>query len=965
MQGLGLHRDGRWRLPPDGEAAHAMIRERFAAAANLLHTPDRRQFMRLMAASLALAGLTGCDDDDPHDEIIPPVTQTTGESPTSVLTYASSTLLDGFANGVMVTTREGRPLKIEGNPKHPWSRGGTDVFGQASVLSLYDPFRSQSVQFQTRDSDLSAFRAAMLSPLAQLRASGGAGFALLLGPVTSPSLIAQIAAMQSAWPKMRVFTHVPCSREVAYQATARAFGRPLETHWDFRGARAIVALDGDLLDAGPQQVGAARSWVEARRASVASGGLLEMFAASSVPGLTSAKADHGVTADPDVVEALALGLLARMQGGSGPDLPEAAATWRDAAFHALAAAKGASVVQTGLHAGVAVQEAAQRLNAMLGNTGKTVLHTDPLQIRGESIAVLADAMRHGEVGTLLMLGVNPVYDAAGELDFAGALGRVALKIHANLYVDETAVYADWHLPMTHPLEAWGDARALDGSAGIVQPTIAPLYGGRSAAEVLSLLSDTEPRGGLDLLRAHWVDASAGDASEQRWRQALLTGTFEAADAPLQTVRASSGSVTIQSRTAGLQLCFRPDQTVWDGTWSDNGWLQELPKPLSKVVWENTVQVSPGLAKRAGLAQGDVVTVSVGDRSLSGPVWVQQGQSDGVVALSLGYGKRAVGQLSAGLGFDAFALRSASDPWQAGGATLHRTAESRVVASTADHARMNGVDVVRVQRVGAAPVGDGDGELPTLYEGHRSDGRAWGMVIDLDSCIGCNACVTACQSENNIAIVGRDEVLNGREMHWLRVDAYPVQDRGHGQAATDLAPLATSFMPVPCMHCEQAPCEVGCPVEATLHDHEGLNLMVYNRCIGTRACSGYCPYKVRRFNYADYSAGAAPSIVEQRNPDVTVRARGVMEKCTYCVQRIAEARAVSDRTNTPIVDGVVQTACQSACPTQAIVFGDLALPDSQVSRSRRDPRRYALLGELNTRPRTTYLAALAPQSQGEG
>ncbi len=965
MQGAHLAGE-RWRLPAGGDAAHALIRERFAAAANALHTPDRRQFMRLMAASLALAGLAGCDDDDPHDEIVPPVTQTEGEAPTSVLTYASSTLLDGFANGVLVTTRAGRPLKIEGNPKHPWSRGGTDVFGQASVLSLYDPFRSQSVQFQTRDSDLAAFRAAMLAPLAQLRASGGAGFALLLGPVTSPSLMAQVAAMQAAWPKMRVFTHVPCTREAAYQATARAFGRPLETHWNLAGARTIVALEGDLLDAGPQQVGAARSWVEARRASAAAGGLLEMFAACSVPGLTSGKADHGLSADPDVIEALARGLLARVQGGSLPDLPQAVATWTDAACRALEAAKGAWVGQAGLHAGVQTQEAAQRLNAMLGNTGRTVLHTDPLQLRGESIAALADAMQHGEVSTLLMLGTNPVYDAPGEVDFAGALGHVALKIHANLYQDETAVFADWHLPMTHPLEAWGDARALDGSAGIVQPTIAPLYGGRSASEVLSLLTDAEPHGALDLLRAQWVDAFGGDAAEQRWRQALLTGTFEGGAAPLQTVRAAAGgAVQTQPRPAGLQVVFRPDPTVWDGTWADNGWLQELPKPLSKMVWENAVQVSPALAKRAGLAQGDVVSVSVGSRSVNGPVWVQQGQSDGVVAVCLGYGKRAVGQLSAGLGFDVFALRSASDPWLASGAALHRTGETRVLASTADHAVMNGSGLVRTQRVGAPSVGDGDGELPSLYKGDRSDGRAWGMVIDLDSCIGCNACVTACQAENNIAIVGRDEVLNGREMHWLRVDAYPVQDRADASAAAEAAPLATSFMPVPCMHCEQAPCEVGCPVEATLHDHEGLNLMVYNRCIGTRACSGYCPYKVRRFNYADYSAGAAPSVVEQRNPDVTVRARGVMEKCTYCVQRIAEARAVSDRTNTPIADGAVQTACQGACPTQAIVFGDLASPDSQVSKARRDPRRYALLGELNTRPRTTYLATLAPQSQGEG
>ncbi len=935
---------GRWYEADGGGALHALIRERFPAAADLLHTPDRRQFMRLMAASLALSGLAGCDDD-PHDEIVPPVNQAVGSAPGTVLTYASSALLDGFANGVQVKTRDGRPIKIEGNPDHPWSLGGTDVFGQASVLGLYDPFRSQSVQSDTRASDWAAFRTAMVGPLAQLRATGGQGFALLLGPTTSPSLAAQVATMQRDWPQMRLYTHMPATRLALYAGTRAAFGRPLETHWRMQGARVVVCLDGDLLDAGPHQVGAARAWADARRAQAAQGGLLTMWAAAPVPNLTSAKADHKLTASPALIAAMARWLLARAAGVPGPALPEDAGRWCEAAWTALDGARGAGLVQAGLHASVAVQEAAQRLNAALGNTGRTVLHTDPILLQGRTLDALAAEMAAGRVQALLMIDANPCYDAPADLDFVAKLARVGLKIHANLYADETGLNADWHLPLTHPLEAWGDARSLDGTASLIQPTIAPLYDGRSAAEILTLFTGPEPRAGLDLLRAYW--ASQGDAAgfDARWQQALLSGVMEAGSAPVQTVEAVSASPAAAPAAPhdALTVVFRPDPTVWDGTVADNAWLQELPKPLSKIVWENVVGMGPGLAARLKIAAGDVVEVRADGRTVEGPVWIAAAQSDAVVCLTLGYGHTVAGQLSAGLGYNAYALRAWGDPWHIDGVQVRRTGETRVLATTQEHTTMEGHDFVRVQHVGAPAVGDGPARLATLYPDQKSDGRAWGMVIDVDACIGCNACVTACQSENNIAVVGRDEVLGGREMHWLRVDVY---DDKH-------------FMPVPCMHCEQAPCEVGCPVEATLHDHEGLNLMVYNRCIGTRACSGYCPYKVRRFNYADYSAGASPSIVEQRNPDVTVRARGVMEKCTYCVQRIAEARVWSDLNDTPIPDGGVRTACQDACPTRAITFGDLALPDSDVSRAHADPRRYALLGELNTRPRTTYLAARAP------
>ena len=503
----GLARDGlgRWR-EADGEGGvHALIRERFPAAADLLHTPDRRQFMRLMAASLALSGLAGCDDDS-RDEIVPPVNQAVGSAPGSVLTYASSVLLDGFANGVQVKTRDGRPIKVESNPDHPWSRGGTDVFGQASVLGLYDPFRSQSVQSDTRESDWPAFRTALVGPLAQFRASGGEGFALLLGPTTSPSLAAQIGAMQRDWPQMRLYTHVPATRAALYEGTRAAFGRPLETHWRMQGARVVVCLDGDLLDAGPHQVGAAREWIDARQAQAARGNLLAMWAAGPVPNLTLAKADHRLTASPALVEAMAQWLVARAAGVPGPALSEDATRWCQAAWSALDGARGAGVVQAALYASVAVQEATQRLNAALGNTGRTVLHTEQLLLQGQDLATLAADMAAGRVQALLMIHANPCYDAPADLDFTAKLARVKLKMHANLYADETALNVDWHLPLTHPLEAWGDARSLDGSASLIQPTIAPLYDGRSAAEILTLFTGPEPRAGLDLLRDYCCPA---------------------------------------------------------------------------------------------------------------------------------------------------------------------------------------------------------------------------------------------------------------------------------------------------------------------------------------------------------------------------------------------------------------------------------------------------------------------------
>jgi len=972
------------------------LQAEFPAAARLAPTldgPGRRRFLKVMAASFALAGLAGCDDsghEDGRTQEIPYVRNPERIVVGNLLQYASTSMLAGYGTPVLVGTRNGRPIRIDGNVEHPWTRGGTDPFAQASVLGLYDPDRSQSVRYLGRASSWQAFRAATAGPFAVLRANRGAGLRLLTGTVTSPTLLARIAALQAACPEMVWHSQDP-TRGHSADAARAAFGRAVQPRYHFDRASAVVSLDGDFLDHGPQQIGQALDWTTARARAAKDGKLLALHDASPTPSLTSAKADHPLAATPDAIAALAAGLLADLSSpGAAPAAAGAdpVAAWRARAGAALASTRGRSIVVAGAAQPASVQEAAHRLNAVLGNAGHTIGYTAPVAASAESLASLVDAMRAGQVHTLLMLDTNAVYDAPGDLAFADALNQVALRVHAGPYADETAAASDWHLPLLHPLEAWGDARSWDGTVGLIQPTVAPLYGGRSALEVLSLLADTMPRSGRDLLESHWHDSwrGAGDdaAIDARWRQALLDGfvpdtaEHEIARLPLVAApaapsAAASPALAPTPPTAGartITVLFRPDPSAWDGAWANNAWLQELPRPLNKVVWDNVVAVSPSLAARERLANGDVVALEADGRRVEGPVWITPGQAPDTATLTLGYGHVPPDLLSTNLGFTASTLRIAASPTQTAGVTLTKLGRHMRVATTQDHGSMEGHDFIRVQAVDAAPVGDpayGDPHTgdpgPTapslypdkVYADDDADRRAWGMVIDLDSCIGCNACVVACQSENNIPVVGREEVALGRDMHWLRIDRY-----WEGEAEQP----ATHFQPVPCMHCEDAPCEVGCPVEATLHDHEGLNLMVYNRCVGTRACSGYCPYKVRRFNYLDYTGGEAPSVQARNNPEVSVRSRGVMEKCTYCVQRIAEARIDSDKTLKPIPDGRVRTACQTACPTRAIHFGDLSDHGSEVRAARADARNYALLGELNLRPRTTYLAERGPAA-GEG
>ncbi len=736
-----------------------------------------------------------------------------------------------------------------------------------------------------------------------------------------------------------------------------------------------------------------RRFAEARSASSAKGDLLTLHVVASTPSLTSAKADYHLVAEPADLGKLLDRLTDAVGSPSAEMGRDPASLWVARAAAALAAAKGASLVVAGASQPAEVHAAVHRLNASLGNIGTTVTFAEPVLPKADTLADLVTAMGAGEVSLLLTFDQNPVYEAPGAYKFADALKKVATKIHAGAYVDETALRADWHLPLAHPLESWGDARALDGTASLIQPTIRPLYEGRTAGEILSLLFDDDARDGLSIVKGYWQGTTDAAHYAPVWSKALIDGFLPESAAKTKTTKtktpkaietktttpksAPSRAPAVAAPTSGsLTVLFRPDANMRDGWHAANGWLQELPRPLTKVVWGNVVAVSPALAQRRSLASGDIVEVAVADVRVEGAVWILPGQAEATITLTLGYGRNVPDQIFDQLGYDPNPLRSKETPFETAGATLTKTGRTGVVATTQDHNTMEGHDFIRVMRPGDVPLRRDDGKA-SLYGATRAlddeNGgaawapRAWGMVIDTDTCIGCNACVVACQSENNIAIVGKDQVAMGRAMHWLRIDRY------YSSAKTDPATSGaeattkrlddpdTHFQPVPCMQCELAPCEVGCPVEATLHDHEGLNLMVYNRCVGTRACSGYCPYKVRHFNYLDYTGGQKPSVQARNNPDVTVRSRGVMEKCTYCVQRIANARITAGKADAGIADGSVQTACQGACPTQAISFGDLADVRSDVRAKRSDPRNYDLLGELNVRPRTTYLAERAPAS----
>jgi molybdopterin-containing oxidoreductase family iron-sulfur binding subunit len=912
---------------------------------------DRRTLMRLMSASLALGGLTACNGSDGRSPLLSQSRNMPGYVPGVPVTIATSLPLNGYGRGVLVRAQEGRPIKIEGNPLHPASLGATDVFAQAEILSLYDPDRSdtplQGGVPRTWDELTNAVRLIRND----LVSEKGRGLHVLMAPTASPTLHRLIGQARQLFPHAQWHAFSPLDDGNRQAAAMAAFGRSVDLVCDLTQADVIVTLGGDLFAEEAGHIRYAADYQARRRRRDHE--LPRLFAVETRMSLVGARADERIPLRPREFEAFVGALAAALDTGTAPsDSYPAISSLADA----LRRAGARSLVVAGREQPARVHALVFAINARLGAFGTTLRAIAPMHApEGEvrSLAELAESIRAGQVSRLVVLGGNPGYTAPADMDLAALLRRVPLSLHLGPYRDETADLCTWHIPESHPLESWGDLRAFDGTVGLRQPATMPLKPGSSAEEFLGLMAG-QKADGHRLVQATWRPLW-GEAFDERWTRSLEDGVVANSAAPAVDVAVRPGwrpEPAAAAPTAGIDVLFAPDPSVWDGSYANNGWLQELPKPLTKQVWGNAALIAPETAEIFGLASGDAVELSVDGRVVRAPVWVMPGHASGAVTLTLGYGRRSAGRIGNGIGFDAYALRSSMARWSAAG-EMRRIGEGNAVLSTQRHHSLQGQDIVRVVAPGdAVPP---EPEHPSVYPEWPYREHAWGMTIDLDACIGCNACVIACQAENNIAVVGPEEVAKGREMHWLRVDRYHSGD----PAAPD-----TYFQPVPCMHCENAPCEVVCPVNATVHSSEGLNDMVYNRCIGTRTCSNNCPYKVRRFNFVDYQGTDVSAPFEVMNPQVSVRDRGVMEKCTFCVQRIGAARANAHAEDRRLADGEVMTACQQACPTQAIVFGDINDPDSAVSRLKRSPRNYALLGSLNTRPRTTYLARVeSPKENG--
>ncbi len=942
----------------------------------------RRTFLKLMGASLGLAGVTACTRQ-PLERIVPYVRQPEELVPGRPLFYATAMAIGGVATGLLVESHEGRPTKIEGNPQHPSSLGATDVYAQAAVLGLYDPDRSQTLTNLGEIRPWSAFLGAISAALTAQRPLKGAGIRILTESVNSPTLASQIRDVLSRFPSAKWHQWDLASRNAARVGSKLAFGDFVDAQYRLENADVIVALDADFLGGGPGSLRYARDFAARRRPELADR-MNRLYAIESMPSSTGARADHRLPMRPSRIESAARRIAGGSGGPGGPggstEVTEAEGKFLDAVAKDLEAHRGRSLVIAGDGQPPTVHALAHGMNQALGNVGRTVVYTQTVEAEPvdqiESLRDLVNDLNAGHVDLLVIVGGNPVYTAPADLKFADALAKAQLRAHLGLHDDETSALCHWHVPEAHFLETWSDARGHDGTVSIVQPLIAPLYGGKSAHEVLAAMSDRPERSSHDLVREFWKV----DKDDRTWRKWLHDGVvpntaFEpkTVSANPQSIRNPQSATANQSATrdpqSALEVSFRNDPSVLDGRFANNGWLQELPKPITRLTWDNAVITSPATAAKLrgaespafqggehGQVIADVVEVSVGGRTIRGALFAVAGHPDDCATMHLGYGRTRGGAIAIGAGFDANAIRTADAPSFAGGAAMKLTGDRFQLACTQYHHLMEGRQLVRAitrEEFARDPkaVHEGDETPPrtiTLYPDYAYQGYKWGMAIDINACIGCNACVVGCQSENNIPVVGKKEVLSGREMHWIRVDTYY-----RGPAANP----ETYFQPVPCMQCENAPCEVVCPVGATSHSDEGLNDMVYNRCVGTRYCSDNCPYKVRRFNFLLYQDWNTPSLKLGRNPDVSVRSRGVMEKCTYCVQRINEAKIDSEREGRTIADGDITTACQQACPADAIVFGNLNDPASRVAKLQAEERNYALVGELNTRPRTTYLAAV--------
>jgi len=936
------------------------VAQEFPSLADALAVPsDRRRVLKLMAAAVAMGGLGGCDIGEPAGHLIPAV-----RVPPNIISglpnfYSTANVVNGYAAGIVVKHQMGRPIKVEGNPQHPASLGATDAFAQAQVLDFYDPDRAAAITAHSLPADRQLLQTALLTQRTKIAESHGAGFRVLTGSITSPTLAKQLDALLALYPEARWHQWEPVSRDNVWQGAVFAYGTPVESVPNLAAVDVIFAIDSDLLSSAPGHLRFARDFASRRNPSRTQK-MSRLYAVEPTPTLIGSVADHRFIAGPkelhQVVAALAAAILQGAPISAAPD-------WVGKVAKDLTANQGRALVHIGPDQPAEMHALVHAINEKLGARGTTLDLVEPVAHKpvgqGASLSDLVSDMQAEKVTSLLIIDSNPVYTAPAALGFAEALKKVELSLALTPTPNETSGATVWAVPMAHAWESWSDARAYDGTASIMQPQSLPLYDGINVHTMVALFTEPAPPAAQDLVQSTWKSRMNGDFA-QAWHDALANGLVSNTASPKANVslRADAGSRKPPAPPDHpLTILFRPDPSLWDGRYANNAWLQELPRPLTKLTWDNPLLIAPAKARQLKLRNGDTVRLSVGKAVMTVPIWIVPGQAPDCVVALLGSGRRHVGTVGENAGFDFYPLTGRNDL-----PSLEKTVGSVELACTDHHNLIFDMagDIVRhgsLSRYAKEPrFLAGSEQEPQLYRWKPKGPAAWAMSVDLNACIGCNACVVACQSENNIPVVGKQQVIHEREMQWLRIDRYY---EGNPDAPTSY------FQPMLCMHCEQAPCEVVCPVGATVHDSEGLNVMVYNRCVGTRFCSNNCPYKVRRFNYFAF-AQEEQRPPQSRNPDVTVRGRGVMEKCTFCLQRIAEARITADRENRPV--GEVKTACQAACPTQAFSFGNMADPNSDVAKRKQSPLDYALLADQNTHPRVTYEARIRnpnPDLDGDG
>jgi MoCo/4Fe-4S cofactor protein with predicted Tat translocation signal len=1020
---------------------------------------SRRNFIKVMGASLALAGLSGCVIQ-PNEKIVPYVSQPEFIVPGKPLFYATAMTLGGVATGLLAKSNEGRPTKIEGNPEHPGSLGATDVLAQASLLNMYDPDRSKEILYRGDPRTWQALMTELRSKTDENRGDGGAGVRFLSETITSPTLIAQFEQIKKELPNSKWYQYEPVNKDSATAGAKMAFGSPVNTVYKFDQAERVLTLDADIFSG--FNVRYIKDFAAKRKFSEENESINRLYAVETTLTLAGSKADHRLAVKPSQLVEVVKAVAAALGVAGAASTYKENADWISAMAKDLTANKGKSIVIAGDNQPPVVHALVHGINQTLENVGKTVVYTEPLApntelTQVEQLRQLTQEIDSNAVKMLVILGGNPVYNTPADLKLSKErMDNIPFRVHLGHYVDETGELCHWHISEKHYLEMWSDTRAYDGTVSIVQPLINPLYDSKSAHEVVQLFfKENYDKKDYDIVREYWqkqtlnltakpvaatenketenapktdakvatsptpaaktapsatpspvatatpaVAATTAPAAiaknfEDNWRKIVHDGHIPNSEAKPKAVTFNGGFLSQPSPapaagSGSIEISILPDPCVYDGRFTNNGWLQELPNPLNKVTWENVLLISPKTARdlklnlgndaeeftggsqgtsfintRGGNQFSDVVKVKYqgGEISKGVPVWITPGQPDGVATIFLGYGRTKAGRVGDGLGYNAYEVRK-SDAMSFGMGELTKTGETATVASTQIHFNMEGRDILRVRNIDELEKFEKSDEQedeygktmyrPEDFQPLYNANHKWGMTIDINNCVGCNACVIACQSENNIPVVGKEQIERSREMQWLRIDTY--------YSGTPEKPDGPHFQPLLCQQCEQAPCEVVCPVHATVHSAEGLNDMVYNRCIGTRYCSNNCPYKVRRFNFLLYQDWDTAQYKLMRNPEVSIRSRGVMEKCTYCTQRIASARIEAEKDGRAIRDGEILTACQSACPTDAIVFGDLHDKESKVAKLKQDKRNYKVLNELNTQPRTSYLAGLKNQNR---